>query len=542
MGFKKSKSFRILKQQGIIGLLSHISNKFYSPIKNKTNVFICINIYPKLILNKNHYNTYVILKKEYIENYKNIIELDSKFFKDNLKAHIEWVTSESFSKEYGNIKDIIKNNELIKSLESSQDNITPPPPLNTSNKTIDEINNQINTIKTKLPFSKIAINGQIYPPLLNPKDIDYDKIDWQIALELRLPTKILNFILFGYGMSGVSAMIDFLNRINSKNCKCNKFNNKNLSNYIHLDLCFKAQEIYECRILPSITTNHALILVRDPIIRLVRAVNHGYFTNEILHKQYITIDNDQYDICNNKGYFDEHGNCISNIPFIYNNFLEYMINVVAFSYYSNIRYLRKNVNIIYIDMQEIMPDKAFETMTNLAKTFNLALPKKNDVEFYKEIKVGKFSHLLPIKYVIELTNIKKVKIYISLKYGKNDKNIEINNMLFNEPLPLLDEISFSMDKDELELLKNDTETLQKVKDYMKKLIIELKKRTDYVQRNKKTEQDVLEVFRGDRDLRKKFKALLDKELVHIKEHRPDIIASWKYYLEFEEICREDYQY
>ncbi|EAL7903510.1 DUF2972 domain-containing protein, partial [Campylobacter jejuni] len=34
------------------------------------------------------------------------------------------------------------------------------------------------------------------------------------------------------------------------------------------------------------------------------------------------------------------------------------------------------------------------------------------------------------------------------------------------------------------------------------------------------------------------KNILDKELVHIKQHRPDIVASWKYYQEFEKMCKE----
>ncbi|EOH3904877.1 DUF2972 domain-containing protein, partial [Campylobacter jejuni] len=27
-------------------------------------------------------------------------------------------------------------------------------------------------------------------------------------------------------------------------------------------------------------------------------------------------------------------------------------------------------------------------------------------------------------------------------------------------------------------------------------------------------------------------------LVYIKQHRPDIVASWKYYQEFERMCKE----
>ncbi|EFR5254122.1 DUF2972 domain-containing protein, partial [Campylobacter jejuni] len=33
-------------------------------------------------------------------------------------------------------------------------------------------------------------------------------------------------------------------------------------------------------------------------------------------------------------------------------------------------------------------------------------------------------------------------------------------------------------------------------------------------------------------------SILDIGLSHIKQHRPDIVASWKYYQEFEKMCKE----
>ncbi|MFG6702868.1 DUF2972 domain-containing protein, partial [Campylobacter coli] len=45
-------------------------------------------------------------------------------------------------------------------------------------------------------------------------------------------------------------------------------------------------------------------------------------------------------------------------------------------------------------------------------------------------------------------------------------------------------------------------------------------------------------LKENKELRVKLKNILDKELVHIKQHRPDIVASWKYYQEFEKMCKE----
>ncbi|EAK7266408.1 DUF2972 domain-containing protein, partial [Campylobacter jejuni] len=52
------------------------------------------------------------------------------------------------------------------------------------------------------------------------------------------------------------------------------------------------------------------------------------------------------------------------------------------------------------------------------------------------------------------------------------------------------------------------------------------------------EKDVLNYLKENKELRVKLKNILDKELVHIKQHRPDIVASWKYYQEFEQMCKE----
>ncbi|MBZ7949878.1 DUF2972 domain-containing protein [Campylobacter molothri] len=54
----------------------------------------------------------------------------------------------------------------------------------------------------------------------------------------------------------------------------------------------------------------------------------------------------------------------------------------------------------------------------------------------------------------------------------------------------------------------------------------------------KTERDILSFMKQNRDIAFAFKNKFDKDYVHIKQHRPDIVASWKYYQEFEKMCEE----
>ncbi|EDP2687118.1 DUF2972 domain-containing protein, partial [Campylobacter jejuni] len=52
------------------------------------------------------------------------------------------------------------------------------------------------------------------------------------------------------------------------------------------------------------------------------------------------------------------------------------------------------------------------------------------------------------------------------------------------------------------------------------------------------EEDILNYLKKNKDLALKLKGILDKDYIHIKKHRPDIVASWKYYQEFEKMCKE----
>ncbi|ECP9572172.1 DUF2972 domain-containing protein, partial [Campylobacter jejuni] len=66
----------------------------------------------------------------------------------------------------------------------------------------------------------------------------------------------------------------------------------------------------------------------------------------------------------------------------------------------------------------------------------------------------------------------------------------------------------------------------------------LEKRIKYIQKNKITTEQVLDYLKKNSELKKILKKILDEELIHIKQHRPDIVASWKYYQEFEKMCEE----
>ncbi|WP_281651566.1 DUF2972 domain-containing protein, partial [Helicobacter bilis] len=387
---------------------------------------------------------------------------------------------------------------------------------------------------------------QLYPPLLQPDTIDYSTIDYNLALELRLPPKVrYKFVFIRYGLSGGAAMSDFLTHSSVSEMEYKKI----FKHYCkQQDICLYINHLWQReekdlrRVLYALKNNDwFLILVRDPISRIKTAINHGWFKHGRNYDHIIEFDinDDFYKVVDSMGFFNTEGKLVSNHAFIHNDSLKHIIGLCSFAYYSNIAVLPKNANITYLDMQEIMPDKAFDTMTKLAKKFNFSLPKEENRKDYVDIRFGNFFYILPLTFAMETQNSKKVKVHISAQHNIKSVSVMINHILFDTPHPLLDQVAFSMSEDDLKALQDDKETLDKVKAYMVRFLDELKKRTDYIQRNKKHENDVLEIFRGDRDLRRKFKAMLDRELIHIKAHRPDIVASWKYYQEFERMCVEE---
>ncbi|MWV67793.1 DUF2972 domain-containing protein [Helicobacter saguini] len=77
----------------------------------------------------------------------------------------------------------------------------------------------------------------------------------------------------------------------------------------------------------------------------------------------------------------------------------------------------KYKKIIYIDMSEIMPDRAFSTMQKLAKEINLKTPKNSDIFKMKEFR-GYIRYLVPLRFYASKSDLKNK---FSLKNPHNKK-------------------------------------------------------------------------------------------------------------------------
>ncbi|EGK8211792.1 DUF2972 domain-containing protein, partial [Campylobacter coli] len=100
----------------------------------------------------------------------------------------------------------------------------------------------------------------------------------------------------------------------------------------------------------------------------------------------------------------------------------------------------------------------------------------------------------------------------------------------------LKDLSFLVDKEEIN--KIDKYYKHIVMQYQIDFLNVLEKRIKYIEKSKLTTKQVLNYLRKNSELSSLLNQILDKELFHIKQHRPDIVASWKYYQEFEKMCKE----
>ncbi|EAK2008483.1 DUF2972 domain-containing protein, partial [Campylobacter jejuni] len=110
----------------------------------------------------------------------------------------------------------------------------------------------------------------------------------------------------------------------------------------------------------------------------------------------------------------------------------------------------------------------------------------------------------------------------------------INHLVLDFDNPFYDLLFISINKEQM--LSNDLIIF--LKQYMFNFTIALDKKVKFLQSNLLSKEKCIDYLKNKKEIRKKLKKILDEELVHIKQHRPDIVASWKYYQEFEKMCKE----
>ncbi|WP_148125968.1 DUF2972 domain-containing protein, partial [Campylobacter jejuni] len=349
----------------------------------------------------------------------------------------------------------------------------------------------------------------------------------ELAWEMNLPLPDgYKFIVLGFGLSASLAFYEFCKKIGINFCFDYyniKINNKSIFLHIYNDSDIKKHN----KLFFLTTKIPYLCLVSDPISRIKRGINHGWWKYE--HQRHY----DEYKLFDNIDYVLDrviYPDCRD-----YNTFckqIQSWIDLPSFNY-SCLE--KKAKQFVIIDSSEIMPTMILDTLNKIGKRFNFEIEIKNN-DYFFEIKASEFRYILPIKFCFNIENI-NARINLTLKHEIPSNCIEINDFLNLMSLEYSDKICFSMNKNDIHLLyklKNRQDIIQ----YFQMFVVKLKDKILKLDLLKATENMILECMQSNSYLAKRLSKKIKKDVLFIKQHRPDIVASWKYYQEFEKMCKE----
>ncbi|EJE1255158.1 DUF2972 domain-containing protein [Campylobacter jejuni] len=416
-----------------------------------------------------------------------------------------------------------------------------------------------------------------YPSLLDPKKlndenekINYKNIPAELAWEMNLPLPDnYEFVYPLFGLSGGGALSSFFQKcglnmhydfhrsfLKSYYLNYNLFKERyrnNILYYTEWGLNTLYREKFLSLFLKKVII---LFLVRDPISRLKTAVNH-HTNNPDKDVRLFNLSSDFNKILNCKKYGTSIVGKFANAPMI--EYLNFWFFTDRWFLYNSLLSSIRNFEVFYIDMEEIKPAKAFDTMCDLANKFGFKKP--TDKKFFEGVMNGDFLGILPFTLYIHSKDIDNVyslmKSYENLSslkdndsihlqitstnliefYKQSKEYINFTKEFFDKPLKY-ENLGIFLKPQEFERLKQDSKLFDVAKRYLNNFIEALEERIDLEKAKLFKEKDVLNYLKENKELRVKLKNILDKELVHIKQHRPDIVASWKYYQEFEQMCKE----
>ncbi|MFR4545028.1 MAG: DUF2972 domain-containing protein [Campylobacter upsaliensis] len=414
----------------------------------------------------------------------------------------------------------------------------------------DEISSWLNSKEFKEKYEDI---NHPYPPLLNPDKLNdenyilnYEKIPANLAWEMNLPLprryEFAYTLMHGAGGSSFywfmkSLKVECANSWVGDDKAYYKENYKaltQLKNDFFIWIIHYAFFHYK-KSLQLLSSNFPLlILVRDPISVFKHLINHQSGSSR---KKNVFDLNDDYALLipdilyTSTSYENEKYKGEKSIAPNLENLHLHSGTMV----FDNVRKTIAHKEVFYIDMQEIMPQNAFKTFTNLAKKFNFTPPNPKEKDFYKIMhNTGGLVAILDFKVMLD----KEISIFVDS--AKTRRYLNQNFMNINEEILGLDPENFKLciEKRHYDLLLEKNELYEKTKHYLKGLYEYYLKRVEIEKKKLLNEKQILEYFKNNKTLALKFKKAFDIELEHIKTHRPDIVASWKYYKEFEKMCEE----
>ncbi|QBL12586.1 DUF2972 domain-containing protein [Campylobacter helveticus] len=192
-------------------------------------------------------------------------------------------------------------------------------------------------------------------------------------------------------------------------------------------------------------------------------------------------------------------------------------------------------NMYFIDMYEIVGQNCYETLKKIAQDFHLKIPEKSLI--FEQQLYSILTMLLPC--VMEFDD--DIKVFISNYYSYKILPNPPKKHILNSQLSHIfdDNIFIFLEQNDYYKIKN-THIYDEILKHIDHFLLILKQVIEDEKCKEIKILDVLQYFKVKPKQAKIYKEILDKELIFIKKERPDIVASWKYYKEFEKMC-EDFE-
>lgn len=278
-----------------------------------------------------------------------------------------------------------------------------------------------------------------------------------------------------------------------------------------------------------------IILTRDPISRCKSVCNHGDYKHNSYDYPFkvYSCDINPIEALDRFRFANENGEYTAKQakPQALNYLIYHNLNLKYYSFTKNL----KNP-LYYIDTKDISGNNTLITMKNVASRYCIYLDEEN---LQKHLQNETLSLQANLYYFLPfVVSFEKYLILIEYKERSTLNYIDIKNLLTLNPNSLLDSLKISVKATQFPTFSNDKEAIANLGQYMNNFLISLEIKIKEREKGLIKEEDILEYLRYNEKLRHELKNILDFELIHIKQHRPDIVASWKYYQEFEKICKE----
>ncbi|STQ86552.1 DUF2972 domain-containing protein [Helicobacter muridarum] len=207
--------------------------------------------------------------------------------------------------------------------------------------------------------------------------------------------------------------------------------------------------------------------------------------------------------------------------------------------------------LYYFDMQSIVTSKqSLQTFRNICEILNL--PKPQDESLF-DISFSKESFLyygFPFKHVVRGLDIPIIYtntwnlVSDFLEMGK----IRIVDSIIRKDLPIVEQAQYSNDyimlfgiqskyKTQYYQILEDENLMKNITDAAQEVHNQLEVSDLLCRKHRIDEQYVLDFLKKAPKWIQKLQHLLQYEVSGVLSRRPDIVANWKYYLEFEEMCK-----